>query len=222
MADIRKRTGVLDDFNRADEAPLSGGGNWARSDLSTFGALELLSNQVSHPAAGVSGDSYWTPTTYDGDDAEVWAQGSFTAAAAGLAVAVGLWVGVGGSGTVDGYRLRIETTSTGRTMVLYEFLNGSGSERDSDSLSAFSNQYILLRRNGNDVEGWLADAGDLNTWTQHVGVTDTTYMTGFSLAAGIRDNGGNQRARIDNFGGGPSVSNGRPQFMRRPWAVANP
>jgi hypothetical protein len=42
-------TGLLDQFNRANETPLSGGGNWAVLSTS-INPLKLLSNEIAPQA----------------------------------------------------------------------------------------------------------------------------------------------------------------------------
>ena len=52
---------VTDDFNRADENPLSGGGLWSGPLRAADGRLKIVSNQVAHATgAGATGTAYYT------------------------------------------------------------------------------------------------------------------------------------------------------------------
>jgi hypothetical protein len=210
MADIRQSTTAKDDFNRADEDPLSGGGNWAQTDSGVFTPMVIKSNAATHQSGGPSSMSHWTPTTYDGDAAEAW--GARTGGGAGgIAWGIGLARDVGGSNAMDGYRFRDEDGSTS----LKRFLNGSDSTvlDTGTGTSGADGDLLLIRRNGNDVEGWFSSDDGAN-WTLKVSATDTTYTTGFYLALSIRDNSASQLLGWDYFGGGPAKPF-IPQIYRR-------
>jgi len=218
MADIRKNFTFFDDFNRANETPLSGGGNWAGpSDNAVWptSPLSLLSNVATHKTGRASSDSYWTPRTYDGDDAEAWAY-TKGGNASGIAWGIALWKDVGGSNAIDGYRFRVEVSSGGGSYVLRRFTNGGSVRLAAVGGAATGGDYfMLIRRNGSSVECWTAPA-DASVWTLRVSAVDTTYMTGFHLGLGITDNSGAHALAWDNFGGGPApVTTFLPQIYRR-------
>ena len=58
LGDIRT-TPLLDDFDRPNENPLSGGGSWAKADASSQG-IQLLDNRVTLAAGGLARYE-WTP-----------------------------------------------------------------------------------------------------------------------------------------------------------------
>ncbi len=103
-------TSVLDDFNRADENPLSGGGNWAL--LNSLGApLKSVSNQVGESTNALN-ESYWAASNF-GPDCEVFCTFSVVPTAAG---GMRLYVriqGEGGASTWDGYSLRTSWVTGG-------------------------------------------------------------------------------------------------------------
>lgn len=221
MADIRQNASFIDDFNRADETPLSGGGKWSVTDTSIWANGLVLKNNTATHGASNSADSYWIPDNYDGDDAEFWAYQE-GGGASGIAWGLGLWHQPGGSGAVDGYRFRYERAAVNIVWRLYRFDNASPTTiYDSGSLasnSTFTNGLgiLLIRRKGNDVEGWGCAQSDPTTWTRYAVATDTTYMTDLHFGLGVNDNSGGQILGWDNPGGGPQ-SNWHPEFMRRPW-----
>lgn len=203
MADIRQNPTIKDDFNRADENPLAS--PWLVSDTGIWLPMVLKSNSITHQLGG-SSQSHWTTATFDGDAAECWATrigGSGPFIAWGIAI----WSTVG-AGAVDGYRFRLENESN---YTLRRFNNGvTGSLLDSDAGVIPGAIHMLIRRNGNDVEGWVSV--DQNTWTLVVSATDTTYTTGFYLSLGIIDESNSQILGWDNFGGGAEAN--RTQIYR--------
>lgn len=104
MPDIRQKTAVLDDFNRAGENPLSGGGNWARTDSGLWTPLQLLSNHVTHQAGSNTSQSHWTRQAFDGD-VEAWARASGEARPG----SAGAWR----SSATSGERTRSTATASG-------------------------------------------------------------------------------------------------------------
>lgn len=219
MADVRQQSTIRDDFNRANEDPLSFGGKWSQTDSGIFWPLVVKSNEATHKAFQASSDSYWNSESFDNNEAELWAYAT-GGQASGVAWALGLFKDVGGSNAIDGYRFRIEVASAGAAYRLYRFANGTGTTIDSPATAAPSGgAYMLMRRNGNDVEGWAAPTGLGTSWSDLALVcsaTDTTYTTGLYLTLGIRDNSASQILGFDYFGGGGSVPF-RPQFIRRPF-----
>src|SRR3954470_13083137 len=60
-------TPLFDQFNRSDENPLSGGGNWATANApGTTSTIKLLSNQIQVVGTGISeeGAMVWAPTEF--------------------------------------------------------------------------------------------------------------------------------------------------------------
>lgn len=211
MADIRQDTGIKDTFERADEDPLSGGGNWAQTDTASW--YLRLQNDTATSRAGIDiGNSYWTPDTYDGDEAECWGccEGG---GASGIRWGVGLFTSVGGSNQQDGYLFSLANAAVGGYYDLHRMLNGAlGTLLANGGDPPVANPGILLiRRNGNDVEGWLSEDNGA-TWTMHLSATDTTHMTGFSLGLRITDESGTSLLGFTCFGGGGHTN--RPQIYR--------
>ena len=51
-------TPILDNFNRANENPLSGGSNWGA--ISSLGGAQLVSNAVASPSSTRAGAKPWS------------------------------------------------------------------------------------------------------------------------------------------------------------------
>lgn len=218
MADIRQNPGFLDDFDRADENPLSGGGNWAQTASGFWSELELENNQATLQGANTLSSSYWTPTSYSGDDCEVWGIAA-GGGASGMAFRLGLYKDVGVGANLDGYRYGFDIGASGGRHVIRELLNGAGSNlavsADAGGTPTGNPGHLLFRRNGNDLEGWWSSDAGAN-WTLMVSATDTTYTTNLFLSLDLADNGGLQSVEWTAFGGGPAEEF-FPQIYRRPF-----
>lgn len=218
MADIRT-TMVLDDTAaRAQENPLSYGGRWAEygswsGDLAnlligSFNAI-TLSNQA--PAVPQQSHYYWTPSTWSGD-VEVWARAAQNLED-GASASLGMISSAGGYGASwDGYHLRINNTFAFFRWELWVVTNGSGSMVDTgvDPGVGFGD-YVLFRRNGNDLEGWYSGDNAAN-WSMVISYTDTNYTTAMSVGCGFSVSLITSYPGWLYFGGGVNVN--RPQFYR--------
>lgn len=205
MADIRK-SGVLDDFQRADVNPIDG--NWAKVDPG-YSTLRIDSGR----AEGNAGDSmyYWTDSGPFAGDCEVWGipgPGSDLTEAWRL----GLLKDVGGAGTQDGYQQLLITGVGGIDWALRKYTNG-GWETVVSVSPGISGAYQLLRRLDGFIEGWGSADGE--TWTMAYSYEDTQYASAsFYLCMGISsDDGGNPS--WEGIGGGGIFSGWLPQQIRR-------
>lgn len=180
---------LLDDFNRADESPLSGGGNWAQIPGGTVsGSLRLISNQVTSTALSRNG-MYWTPATAltdcevevtvavvptSGKVIALWLRINTTSGACyfmqwivGGACGIFRNTGTGGSTT-------IATTTPGTTIQTGDVINFS-----------VTGTSLVVKRNGTTI----------------VSGTDSTYASG-AIGAG----GSDTTFRIDDFSGVTGVA----------------
>ena len=200
---------ILDTFNRMDEDPLSGGGNWARASLSTWFDARLVGNKATHSASGM-GMSYWTQDSYPGGAGSVWATYGNLYQAGGNRASVLLLKDVGGSGSIDGYEFTREVFGAAQNCgwLLYRMDNGvrqTGGGGTAPALAGVSNvpqcdhEYINLRRVGNTVEGWTSPDGV--NWTMLLTATDSTHSSGTFYPAIVMNTAG---AWIDDFGAAPS------------------
>ena len=216
MADIRT-TGVLDDFNRANETPLSGGGNWSLTDSVYEGgnAMVLLNNKATQTGGTSRDDSYWVSqfVPSSGQEVEVWGRPA-DGGAGGLWWMLDLWKVAGGANTVSGYRF-LNDAGIGQQFYMLRIDNGSQNVTQGGAggfANADADNYImLLRRNGGDVEGWFSSDNAAN-FSLVASITDSTYTGAFYVGLGIRDVSGSQINSWDVIGGG--VRRHRTQIYR--------
>lgn len=226
MADERQ-TVTLDDFQRADENPLSYSGKWSHSGLVSFD-LRLVSNVVKLISAKNTGDMYWNPTTYDDETIEVWAIAE-GGNASGIAWALDMWVSssiTGGSGVIDGYRVRQEVSSGGGSIILYKVTNGSTTalqnSKTTYGIAGFTSGVslpILLYRytkstNHHDVYYAYTP---YTSWTHAINYTDSTWSPPFNLGTGLTDNSSSSLHGWLDFGGGVPALTWKPHIIRRPY-----
>jgi peptidoglycan/xylan/chitin deacetylase (PgdA/CDA1 family) len=182
-------TPILDNFDRANESPLSGGGNW--SALSSNGA-QLLNNAVISSGTGTS-TSGWK-TTYTGD-VEARATVLISTNNAGVMADATL----NGSGQLSGYLWQWQGANSPATFALYRAdANVFTTLATFDGFSLDPGDQLALRLIGNSVQGWVYHVG---SWQQVASATDTTYSAG---KIGVRPRG--TTPIIDDFGGGPVVT----------------
>jgi len=200
---------ILDNFNRPDEDPLSGGGNWAQTDLGGWPTPMRLVNNSATRGANTSA-SYWTQASFAGGEGSVWARSGGLDSAGAPGVSIALYREVGGTSTVDGYEFR--RTEGGpfgdRIDALWRVTNGA---REVQIASTGTNgagtndAYFNLRRVGTTVEGWTSHDG--TNWTLQMSVSDATYTTG-TYRASIHANSTASGQWIDDFG---AAASGEPQ-----------
>jgi RHS repeat-associated protein len=193
---------ILDNFNRADEDPLSGGGNWARAQQNTWFDMRIVSNVATHSASGVS-MSYWTQQSFPAGSGSVWGKYGNTDAGGGNRASLLLIKDVGGTSSIDGYELAREVFGAGQNDAYFLRRIDNG-VRTTELAATVQNPvsatwpYFNLRRVGNTVEGWASP--DNVAWTMILSATDTTYTTGTFYAAIHAQSAG---IWIDDFGAGP-------------------
>lgn len=169
----------LDDFNRANEDPLSGGGDWARAQTDTWFAARLVNNKATNSASG-SSYSYWTQDTYAGGEGSVWGVWGNINQCGGNRAGVSLIKDVGGASSIDGYEFIRESVG-GANNAYYRLTRMTNGVRtviaDSGQNPSYGGHvYLNLRRSGGTVEGWTSPDGLI--WTNRLTATDSTHSTG--------------------------------------------
>jgi|GEM_PF-2749284 len=195
---------ILDDFNRPDEDPLSGGGNWARTDLGVWNAMRLVSNAARRSASGTSA-SYWTQASFAGGTGSVWAKWGSLGSATRASIA--LYREVGGTNAVDGYEFAREVAGAADNdyYLLYRVTNGARTSLGGvENTAEMSYRYFNLQRTGRAVEGWASPDGA--NWTLVVSKEDSTHTTG-AFYASIHITG-STNTTLDDFG---AAASGGPQ-----------
>lgn len=201
LGDIRT-TPLLDDFDRPDENPLSGGGNWSKADASS-NVIQLVGNRVTLPAQTSILSLYqWVPQSLDGD-VEVWAtlRGALDD---GAAADLGIVTEVGGTNQMDGYVLRAVNTFSFAGWQIRKRTNWGGvqvlAQAGFSGGGASTGHVVLFRREGNVLQGWRSKDGGA-TWALEISATDSTYSAGFHIGLGFSVAVATSPS-WDDFGGG--------------------
>ena len=186
-------TPILDNFNRANENPLSGGGNW--SGLSS-GGVQLLNNAVASNGTGTS-TSGWK-ATYTGD-----VEARTTVLISPDNAGVMTHASLNGAGQLSGYLWQWQGANSPATFALYrEDANVFTQLATFNGFLLSSGDQLALQVIGDSVQGWVYHLG---SWQQVASATDTTYRTG---KLGLRLRGTTPIA--DDFGGGQVQAQAHP------------
>jgi peptidoglycan/xylan/chitin deacetylase (PgdA/CDA1 family) len=178
-------TPILDNFNRANENPLSGGGNWGA--ISSLGGAQLVSNAVASPSSTTAA-SLWR-TVFAGD-VETYATIPISTNNAGLYAETTLT-----SGNVNGYLWQWQGSDVSPAFRLYRADNNVLTTLGTFSdFTLTAGDKLALRVIGDSVQGWVYHLGG---WQQIASATDNKYRTG---QIGLRPRG--TTPIIDDFGGG--------------------
>lgn len=206
-------TSVLDNFNRANENPLSTAGNWGAPihDPATGGAMtmKLVSNAIQDDSladGGGSGQAYWDGANF-GPGAEVfvtiptwWANASSD---------FWLWMHgrSEGSSAMDGYKLYVSTSGGNNIWQLYrldnEVATQLGADLGTQNISNGDAIGLECTASGIFQAYYKASGGGWAT----VGSTrsESTYTSGhIGVSKGFNDT----TSSLDDFGGGTIVSPG--------------
>ena len=185
-------TAVLDDFNRADETPLSQSGAWTTAVISGHATLALGANQCVGSTGGAN-SSYRT-TILGGADAEAFVTLATHGSSHDFAVCNRI-ASPGSAGAVDGYRGQMQLGSTLRVRI-QRLDNDVRTTIASVNQTIVSGDSVGLESIGSTIAAYFkVGAG---AWNQVVSVSDATYGAAGYLAL-------QQDATFnvsDNFGGG--------------------
>lgn len=179
-------TGILDNFNRANEGPPPSA-SW--STPAGLSGCVVSSNQCA--AAAANGFAVWN-TSYN-DAQECYA----TIAVMSGSVAVFARMQNTGSGaTLDGYSV----VTGGTTIYIQRIDNGGATTLGSPiSQTVSAGDAIGIVVNGSSIQSWYKASG--GSWTLIDTQTDSTYSGSGQPAVVMTDT----TARLDDFGGGTVV-----------------
>jgi fibronectin type 3 domain-containing protein len=182
---------VLDDFNRANERPLSS----VRWGDGVIGAgersLKIASNQLASDRSTTA--TAWWKSPQFGPDSESWAT-IRTLPGNGNSFRLYVRLQSPGSSAADGYFLMFTQQSGADSIAIYRMTNGALTSLSSAAREITVGSRLLLRAQGTALEAWVHEAG---TWTRILRLTDSTYATAGYVGVGIRGKTG----RLDDFGG---------------------
>lgn len=181
---------VKDNFNRANETPVSDGGLWTTGGTinNPASGVNLVSNALERPSAGTStfarAGSYFNGYTITAGNICA-AQITITQMSAASSTGQGgeLDLQLFDPSTRNGYQLVIQDQNwagTGNPTILLEksaagTLSTLGSLTSSPAPPQTGDTYLIEIVGGN-VNGWLLRSG---AWTQLFGIADSTYRLAF-------------------------------------------
>ncbi|MGH3136875.1 MAG: fibronectin type III domain-containing protein, partial [Gaiellaceae bacterium] len=182
---------VLDDFNRANESPLSDGGKWSNGII---GASEVGLNVTSNAlaCAVTTTCTAWRNNAQFGPNAEAWAKIS-TLPGTGNAVRLYVRLQTPGSSAFDGYMLRTNQLAGTDEVFLERQDNGALVRLLTMTQELAVGNTLLLRAKGTILEAWLHDG---SSWSRLGVVSDATYGAIGRVGIGLRGTTG----RLDDFG----------------------
>ena len=195
-------TAVLDAFNRSDENPLSGGGQWSSPLFAGTGNLRLVSNVVRYVTGGV-GEAYWNPGTFN-VPCEVHAKAPSWPSNNGWLLY--LCVQQPGTGGWDGYLLY--GIRGDNLLELFRIDNEAFTQLGSSiAYTGANNDSMALDTNGTTLTIWaIDDSVASGVWSSKGTRTDSTYTTGY---IGLATNDSTSMT-LDDFGGGSFGGGGGP------------
>ncbi len=176
---------ILDNFNRANENPLSDGGKWAHSNM------QLISNAATSGLNGTTTVAFWNPTTFGPDCAAFVTVGALPASGNGF----GLYLRTTnpGVGTENSYLMQWGPTVSAGGCTIYK-------ETASGSFTQLAQNTALVYIVG-DVIKFEAVGTTLTAYKNGVSVlsvSDATYGSAGYFGLRSRDT----TLRLDDFGGG--------------------
>ena len=183
---------TLDDFNRANESPLSDSGRWTNGVNGTSGevGLQVSSNQLA--CSRTTTCTAWRSNTQYGPDTEVWTTVSTLAGVNNHIRLKARLQQVGTSG-YDGYMLRTNELSGTDEIYLERLDNGAFVGLVTVHRDLAAGDRLLLRAQGSTLEAWLHDGA---AWSRLATVSDSTYAGAGHVGIALRGTSG----RLDDFG----------------------
>lgn len=184
---------LLDDFNRANEDPLSKSGAW--SSLMATTTMEITSNQAAQLDVATTGFSAWF-TPFAADQACAITIATLPVDTDDF-VFLGVRTAIGPtSGNSTGYGARFYPAAASSQFQLVTFTSGTFANLGTANGTISAGDSVGLAVIGDRLEAWHKPSA--GAWTPILGVTDETFRQPGCVAFGVRDN----EARLDNFYGG--------------------
>jgi hypothetical protein len=187
-------TGILDNFNRADESPATG---WTH----LFNSFAIVSNQLAS-AVVASVLSYYSASTY-GPDCEGYYTVATKPPVGGSTAVLARLVDVGTAFTADGYLVKFDNVTGGANDVwaIQRVDNGAATTLGATFTQEVSNgDAIGIECIGSSISALYKPSG--GSWTTLATRTDSTYTAaGYLGASSVSDTSN----RIEDFGGGTRV-----------------
>lgn len=188
-------TGILDNFNRANEDPINT--NWDGPIFSGHAELAVINNQLAGSASGDNCDSYWntlfsqnqeifvTNTVVDTDSAHNWT--------------LQTRINNPGTASLTGYLLYLEPSDS--RLSIYRTDNGTNIKISDYYTHTFSNGHKYKFRSDGDQHVVFIDTG--SGWVEVLRDTDATYVEGGYIGAYVGRFA--STSRFDDLGGGDGI-----------------
>jgi hypothetical protein len=180
---------LIDDFNRSNETPLSGGGSWSNKIVAANNNINLGSNQVNSPNGTLG--SAWYNASQPGADCEVYATLAIAPTSGSTNARVYARIATPGTGGVDAYFMQY--TGSGSWGV-FRLTNASASSIVGGSVSLGTGDKIGLQCVGSTLSGYAYSGG---SWSLLGSTTDATYSA--AGYCGLAVNGGTGGGQLDDF-----------------------
>lgn len=180
---------VLDDFNRANENPVSQAGAWNGKPVSTDLAMQVLTNEL---ASSDTVNFNFAGQIYNLTLADCEVVATITGTASQLHYLYLRTADEGGAAVLDGYCIEV---SGGAWRILRETNTTQTPLGAGFSKTVSTGDMTAIRAVGQIIQAWHRTAAGV--WTLLAVRTDSTYASG---RIGVRTNGPN--IRFDNFSGG--------------------
>ena len=189
-------TGILDNFNRADENPLSDGGNWSGPIFPGDQRHQVLTNLAA--GAGAFPESYRSNTTY-GPDAECFFTIQ-TLPATGEYVSPWVRMQTPNTTGLDGYTVTWTKLAGVDSLQLFRIDNTVGTQLGATvSLEMGAGDRLGIEAIGSVISVYVNQGSG---WVQQISATDATY----GAAGNIGMDSSETTYRIDDFGGGTAAA----------------
>lgn len=186
-------TGILDNFNRADENPITG---WT----ALFNGFRVVSNAMKGTTAG-SNFAYYSAATY-GPDCECYMTIATKVPTGGAMAVLARLVDTGSIGTIDGYILNVAVAAGTDTITIQRLDNGVGTTLGSSISQEVSNgDSIGIECIGSSISCWYKASG--GSWTNLGTRTDSTYTAAGRVGVSTTTD---TSESFDNFGGGTRIA----------------
>lgn len=191
---------LLDDFNRANEDPLSDGGRWTnRIDPVNHNDMQTASNLCAPPTTVGPGSAWWNPN-YFGPDVEAYYTVSALTADNGYLRVFARVIDPRTNGA-KGYMVQINILSGTDTTELYRMDSATSFTQIGSTFSAnwTAGWKIGLECIGSTITAYQNTGGG---WTSIITATDETYPgSGFAAIGGRKDTGSNIGRLDDVYAG---------------------
>lgn len=190
-------TGLLDNFNRADDLTPPPGANWTNTVVSGDVGMQLVGNALTFGSAALS-SNYWNVSTF-GPNCEVYAGTVATPPSAnGAYLELFARVSNPGGGTLTGYSFRY-TQAAASTWELNRWDNGAKTVIASGSTGAMAaNDKLGLECTNSQISGYRFTGG---SWAQKATVSDATYAGAGFIGLRVNDSAADG-FEWDDFSGG--------------------